>query len=718
MASDAANFTRALLGQGLLMGWGDEAEAWLRSKIGERAYEDELADINREYGEFARRRPIASLATEFAGGTLPLVGAMMAAPFTGGATAPAAAAAGARTTGALARLANNPVVRGATGVLSSLAANPLSRGAATGAVTGAISGAGAAQPGERGEGAFAGAQIGGVLGGAAPLVIRGGGAGYNWLKNRLAPSEETLIETAAGRINRALSNALEGQGMTPQQAAAVLEADRLRGIPSTFANVDPALVDLAEVAAQRSGASPRIVEGALGRQTEDARERVFERAKSAISDKNYYDDEYRMVQELRDQASTLYDEAYAFGSVMDPRIMTVLKNTKFKGFYDKAREIAETEKMAAKLRGEDTSKYDLEELYKFDKKGNIVSVNVPDVRTLDYIKRGIDATIDSGFRGQGMSTAEANALKELRNQFVKALDEATVDPQTGTSAYKAARSVYAGDMEVLDAMRTGRTKFNSLNSKEIAKMFDEMGQAERDAFRTGAIQSIYDKLMNPSGDINAAKRLIGSREYTAKMKELFDSPAQFDLFEAALEREKQLYEQSSRILSGSPTARRAAAREAFEEQPGAGAVIADTITTLSPTAALTNLVARIARSATMTDGMAKEVSKMLMSSDPTEVAAAVKLLEDYGARAIKGAKKLSAGEAGAISGTMAAFPPPPLTDEAPNIEAAIEEKRSAVSTQGGPNIEDAIRERKRKREEGQREEGLNLTIDQPADMQP
>jgi hypothetical protein len=115
----------------------------------------------------------------------------------------------------------------------------------------------------------------------------------------------------------------------------------------------------------------------------------------------------------------------------------------------------------------------------------------------------------------------------------------------------------------------------------------------------------------------------------------------------------------------------------------------------------------------MTDDTAKEVSRMLMSSDPTEVAAAVKLLEDYGTRAVKGAQKLSAREAGAIVGSMAAFPPPPVTGEAPNIETAIGEKRSAVGTQGGPNIEDALRERKKKREEG-----LTLTIDEPADMQP
>ena len=711
MASDATNFTRALLGQGLLLGWGDEAEAWLRSKIGERAYEDELADINREYAEFAQRRPVASLATEFAGGALPALGAMIATPVTGGAAAPAAAAAAARSAGVLSRLAASAPGR----VVKTVLENPLGRGATVGALTGAVAGAGAAEPGDRMGGAEEGAVMGGILGGTLPLAIRGGGAAYDWLRGRLAPSEDVIMKNATSRINRALENALEGQGMSPQEAAAALAADRARGIPATFANVDPALVDLAETAAQRSGASPRIIEGALGKQVAGSRERVYERAKSAISKDNFYDEEARLVQDLRDQASGLYDEAYAFGSVMDPRIMSALKNPKFKSFYDKAREIAETEKMEAELLGKDTSKYELEELYKFDKDGNIVSVNVPDVRTLDYIKRGIDATIDSGFRGQGMSTAEANALKKLRSVFVNAIDEATVNPDTGVSAYKQARKVYAGDMEVLDAMRDGRTKFNKMNSKEIAKLFDGMGQAERDAFRTGAIQSIYDKLMDPSGNINAAQRLVGSLEYTAKMKELFDSPAQFDLFKAALEREAQLYTQSSRILSGSPTARRTAAREAFEEQPGVGAVVADAVTSLSPWAVLTNLVARIARSATMTDDMAKEVSQMLMSSDPTDVAAAVKLLEDYGAKAATGAKKLSRGEAGAIMGAATAVQNPPATEESPDIEADIEASREAAKLEG-PNIEDDLRELKKKRGEGTREEGLNLMIDQPADL--
>jgi hypothetical protein len=112
----------------------------------------------------------------------------------------------------------------------------------------------------------------------------------------------------------------------------------------------------------------------------------------------------------------------------------------------------------------------------------------------------------------------------------------------------------------------------------------------------------------------------------------------------------------------------------------------------------------------MTDDMAKEVSQMLMSSDPTDVAAAVKLLEDYGAKAATGAKKLSRGETGAIMGAATAVQNPPATEESPDIEAAIEANREAAKLEG-PNIEDDLRELKKKREEG-----LNLTIDEPADL--
>lgn len=667
---DAANFTRGLLGQGLLAGWGDEAEAWLRSKIGEKTYEQNLAEINREYGEYAGRNPIVAPLTEFAGGVLPMVASYVATPFTGGAAAPAAVATTARTANALSRLAANPAVRGAL----------------VGTGTGAIAGAGAAQPGERVSGAVEGGTVGAIVGGGAPVFIRGTGAGYNWLRDRLAPSEEVVTRGATTRVNRALEQAREGQGMTAQEAADVVAADRARGIPSTMANVDPALVDLAETAAQRTGAGARRIEGELGRQTSGARERVYGRVRSELGGGNFYDDETRMVQELRDQAKTLYDDAYAFGEVSDPRIRRILESPQFRSFYGRAREIADNERLAAELRGEDTSRFDLSPIYMVDSKGNAVVQRIPDVRTLDYIKRGIDATIERGFDGEGLSTAEANALRQLRREFVNVLDEATVDPKTGVSAYAQARAGYAGDMEVLDALRTGRNDFNRLDHEEISRMVKDMSDAERDAFRTGAVRNIYDRLMDPSGNINAAQRIIGSPEYAAKLQPLFDSPAQFELFRNAMQREMQLFQQSNRILGGAATARRTQSREAFEQGSPVGDVVADTITG-SFGNSLSNLVARIARSATMTDDTATEVSRMLMSSDPTEVAAAVRLLEDYGQRAATGAAALNRAETGAIMGTAVALPPPPATEEAPDVTQDVRREGAARTQEGGPSIE-------------------------------
>jgi hypothetical protein len=61
-------YYRALIGQGLGMGWGDEAEAWLRSKLpGGRSYEEEVADLRRRYAEFQERNPVGANVAEFVG---------------------------------------------------------------------------------------------------------------------------------------------------------------------------------------------------------------------------------------------------------------------------------------------------------------------------------------------------------------------------------------------------------------------------------------------------------------------------------------------------------------------------------------------------------------------------------------------------------------------------------------------------------------------------
>ena len=639
MADGITNTARSFLGQGLGMGWGDEGEAWLRSKLGGRPYEQALQQIRQEYAQYARENPATAMAAEFAGGMAPAVGMM----FIPGAQPAAVAQAQRSTVGALGRLA------------------------ALGGATGAVSGAGSATEGERGTGAVVGGTLGTIIGGGAPVVLRSTKSAGQWLRDRLAPTEATIASRAGEKMTRAMRES----DLTPQQIEQMMAKDRAMNVPSTLANVDGAMADLAEAVAQRTGKGTRKVEKTLTQQKTGARERTYQQVSKGLQPGDYYTDEANLVKELRSRAQTVYDDAYAQGDVDDPRIVEALKNPQFQQFFQKARSIADTEAMAAKLRGEDPSKFALPEIYKpsgkFTESGAEVLelTRLPDVRTLDYIKRGIDATIESGFAGKGLSKTEASALRDLRKVFVNAIDE-------NVPAYRDARKAYAGDMEVIDAMRAGMSDFGKLDHEQVIKLVSGMGNAEKEAFRTGVARSLYGTIMDPSTNFNAANRIINSPETTAKLQPLFDDPAHFRLFKAALEREAQLFQQSNKILGGSQTAKRQAMAEELDEGTGVGqAMVQGAFGNFS--GALSGLATRFANSATITPQVADKLADMLMAKNPAEVASVVKFLEDYAAGQVPKAVKATAGEAGAVMGTTTSIfnPPAVESDTSGDIEAAM-----------------------------------------------
>lgn len=653
MADYTKNLLRAGVGQGLGMGWGDEAEAWLRTKLGEGTYEGNLAKIRSEYGQFAKENPFTAGAAEFTGGAAPGL-AMMLVP-------------GMQTVGA------GQVQRSTLGALARLGL--------TGAATGAVAGAGSATEGQRLSGAGTGAAVGGTLGVAIPVGMRTTKGGASWLRERLAPTESFITRRVGEKMNKALAESK----ITPADLQARMARDRQLGVPSVIANADELLRDLAETVAQRPGAGAKQIEKALTSQKVGARERAYQQTVKGLKPGQYYADEQRMVKELRDKADNIYEAAYAHGTVDDPRIMQVLENPTFKGFFDKAKSIADAEAMAAKLRGEDPSKYKLQDIYEVirDDKLNPIGVKVkqlPDVRTLDYIKRGMDATIDEGFRGKGMSTAEANALRDLRKVFVGAIDE-------NVPAYQQARKTYAGDIEVLDAMRTGYDDFNKLDHEQVINLISGMGNAEKEAFRTGVARNLYGKIMNPSGNFNAAERIINSPEMAAKLQPLFDNPAQFKLFKAAMQREAELFHQANRILGGAPTARRIAAKEAFDESGGVGEAVANAVTG-GFWSSLTQMTAQAIRRGEIGEKTAEKMADMLMSKKPQDVAAVVKFLEEEAQKAAPRAVKATGAEYGATTGAASAiFPSPAAPEETPDITKEAETVLPESLMQSGPDIE-------------------------------
>lgn len=650
----AANLTRAVLGQGLAMGWGDEAEAWLRSKLGDEGYDQALAKIRTEYGGFAKEHPIVQTLGEFTGGAAPGVAAMMI---------PGGQAAGAQQLGR-----------------STLAT--LARLGAIGAGSGAVAGAGAAKEGERVGGAVAGGILGGVTGVGVPVALKGAGVGARWLRERLAPSDEYVQSVATGKLAQALRDA----GINPRQAETSMSVDRLLQVPSRLANVSPATVDLARAVAQRTGQGAQTLERELIKQKAGARERTYQQVRRGLQPGDYYSDEQRLVEELRAKAGPAYDLAYSAGAVDDPVVNTVLTHPTFQAAFERGRKIAESQAMAAKLRGEDPSKYALPELYKptgeIDTLTNtpkMALAAVPDVRTLDYVKRGLDDLIDAGYKGSSsVGKGQASSLRDLRNQFVAAIDR-------NVPEYRDVRRMYAGDMEVLDAMRAGYNDFGKLDHEQVAKMVAGMSQAEKEAFRTGVARNLYGSIMGPSSNRNAAQGVIGSPEMQAKLMPLFDSPSHFNLFKKALEREAQLFTEANRVLGGSQTAKTMQGREALESQPGVGEVVTGAITG-SFWPSLVGTVMRGFNKATMTDSVAAKLADMLAAHDPHQVAAAVKLLEEHTAQQAPKALKATAAQAGVTTGlTGAVFPAPSGGGEMPDIE--IDSQRPASADTDLPDIE-------------------------------
>lgn len=660
---------RAALGQGLGMGWGDEAEAWLRSKLGQGEYEDLLKKVRGEYGTFAEKAPITSFVSELGGGVLPGT-AMMLVP--GGQPAGAA-----QITGALARLA----------------ARPITKSVATGVASGAVGGAGSATEDNRTAGAIMGGGIGGAFGAALPPLMRGASSFREWAAERLAPSAARSTEKAAQKLTEALGEAR----LTPQQIEQAMRRDRAMGVPSTVANIDPALADLAETLAQRTGRGTRKVEETLTKQQSGGRERVYQQARKALQPGDFYAEEGRLVNDLRSKAGPAYQQAYAIGEVNDPQIMEMLSLPQFKGSWETARKIAEADAAAAQINAMrsgqqfDPDAYKLRDIYRVQydpKTGAPIDVEiagtVPDVRTLDYMKRALDAQITAGYKSDNAATlASASAMKDLRNALRDRTKE--VVPE-----YRQALDTYAGDREVLDALRAGYQDFGKLDHEEVAKLVSNMTNAEKEAFRTGVMRDLYGRIFTTGRNINAAA-LLESPETKAKMLPLFDSPAHYRLFESAVARESQLFKQANQILRGSQTGKRMAMREKFEGDEGVTQAAAQALTG-GWMSSLTGMASRALYKTTMTEDMAEKLAEMLMSKNPSDVAAVVRTLESYADRAVPRQAAATRRELGAVSGAAISTMPSPPAEGGPeiDIESAIQE--GSRLNEGAPSIEEFIRQ--------------------------
>lgn len=648
-----ANFGRAV-GQGLGLGFGDEAIARVRAKMEGRPYEDVVKEEREAYQQFQDKHPFAALGTELVSGAIPTIGMAMI---------PGAGTAGSVMGAGRMGMAASKLSR----YLPQFMTGTMGKAAGTAAMTGGVAGAGSATEGERMSGALEGGATGAVLG---PTVAKGAqmvGQGAAAVKNALRPSPEAVEQRATNKVLEAMGR----DEMDPMALRAKMLEDQKLGVKSTIMDATPSLSTLGEAVVTRPGQGRKVLGQGLNERLEGGREAVAARTLKDVSKGiDYTAQEDSLMGTLRANANNLYDKAYAHGSVDDTRILKVLEDDTFKKAFKEAQAISSKEARAAELRGEDPSRFTLNDIYSQDKDGNLISVGkIPDVRTLDYIKRGIDALIDKGYKGEGMGKAEANALKDLRKAYINVIDE-------NVPEYAAARAKYAGDMEVLDALRLGRTDYLSPKTlpAEAKKLVDGMSDAERDALRVGVAQSVLSKIMDAPQQVNAAQRVIGAPATRKRLEALFKDPNEYKVFEAALQRESELFRNAQDIVRGSRTANKTEALKDLKASSGMFDIAGEAvdIASGSPGSVVGRVLKYLQARTSLDEKTAGEVAKMLKSGTQQEVDATLSRLESSSAKFLEDKNK-SARRMKTTAGTVGAAAPT-TRKAAPESEVPVDEE--------------------------------------------
>jgi len=650
-ASDIGNTARGL-GLGLGLNYTDELEAQIRTLKGDETYEEELAAITRDYERFSDENPKTALAAELGGAFAPLALSMLLSGPTGGTS----------TFGPLANIGNimqkatlaEKAKRFAPVVLNRL--GPKTKGVlknvGIGGGIGAVAATGDAPPGERLQQILPGALLG-ILPGVAVPAVSGTKTflGNLWKKfrNKDSDAEDIALQKMTEKLyeNEDYTDILAELALSEAQDVPIPlggATPKLQAATGTLTKIsDPEVTDFIE-------------KGISKLSPEAARQRIKDRVVELMGGKDFYAEAAILQKNLNKVGAEGYREAYKLGVVDDPRINALLQTNTFQKVFEKAKDLAELDKTILVAQGGDP---------------RVINFTDPDalpnVETLDYIKRGFDDIIDDAYTGKdGLGPAFGKKLKTLRDEFVDIVDEATT--VGGRSIYKETRKRYGDAAELKKALEKGQQEFSKMDPTEIKIYRDKLSEAGKSLFTVGAGQNILDDLAKSPETIDAAKRLIRTEGARERLEVIFPdiTPGGYDLLEATLKNETKLYNFSKEVTKRINSARNRQAGDFFlSGDSGKNVVQAPTISNF-----LQNIFASL-EGKIIPEKAQKIMAEMLMEGDPDEIAAVVKAVDIYveeaGSSILKNARNQNAATIGlaniAATKTGATYVNPETSEE-------------------------------------------------------
>lgn len=433
-----------------LFGWGDElAGAALPGDTG--ANQEALkgrSDALRE------SNPVASISGEIAGSTL-----------------------GAR---GLSRFGLLPSAR--LTPTASMAAR-VGVGMAEGGGLGALYGSGSAEEGERVKGGLVGGGLGASLGGAVPLVAQGVGSAYRSIVDRLSRNQVARSAGVDPAVASQLAQTLDADGTLGAQGRANMQS---AGQEAMLADAGPNARAVLDTAIQRGGPGSVLARGRID-------ERV---GRDAASLTQAMDNTLGQPQGLTSATSsirqgtasargTAYDTAYSAPiNYADPRgvkIEEIIKGRVPSSAISKANEL---------MRVEGLKSQQIKATISDD--GTAVFENLPDVRQLDYITRGLNdvASEADGKGALGGTTAVGRAYSDLSKELRGTLRDLV--PEYGNALDTAADAISQSK-----AVKLGANILSPASTMDdVAIATQGISKAERDALKQGLRSNIENRVAN------------------------------------------------------------------------------------------------------------------------------------------------------------------------------------------------------------------------------
>lgn len=512
--ADAA--TNAGLSYGLNGLFDDKDQ--LKGTFGER-YAKSLAEQEGSDTNFEQQHPVIDLGAKLAGGVAAMGPLVAAAPGLLGATGSFASRAG---MGAL----SNALLGGADSAI-------------------------------RGNGPVSGAIVGGVLGAAAPAVE----AAASPLISRIMASVNPT-RFAEGQLARGMSET----GQTPQQLSqAVQDAAAAGQGEFTLADAmgNPGQRMLSTVARAPGEGRTNVVSALENRQAGQG-ERVGDILDEGLGAGNTARQTIdQLTESARRESAPLYQDALNQKPVWSDRMQEFFDDPVTKGGLKEGVAVQRLESLAS------GKKFDPNDyaITHFDEAGDPVMGAVPNMRTINLIKKGFDNKLESyrdGTTGKLMLDEYGRALDNVRRSFLNEVD--SINP-----AYAKARAAYAGPAQVRDAVGVGAKAATRGRAADNLARFDALNPQAQQGFRGGYADTLAGNIERAAPGVNKVRPLLSDKAQqeldALSLHQGPVQPGQDAPMQQRLAREQTMFTTRNQALGGSRTADNLADQEALGINP-------------------------------------------------------------------------------------------------------------------------------------------------------